>query len=911
MINWFRDNPHPNTVWDIMNPTFTYNLINDGQVSDPDGDGRVEDHGSYSVDAMNLISTVGAVPYGAFPVYNGLNYGLWNETWNSTIWDWYWNNYTAYNNWLEYVVSVWPEEVHWREAMLNRGKGDMYSYSTLEARFWSPGYVYIIDMTDDTQFQYLKGLLAAGYVAHTSIYTYDEFHHFNSTNNIYALNQQHTGDRGGHSVTIVGYDDNKDTPDGKGAFLMVNSWGADWGDHGYWWLTYQAAQDPNHKLSYGYAYILVPKEPQPYKPKLYASFKVTHPKRGEIIGGYYGSNCPEGYICYPPEISAGIELGAGDENSPFWNQMYFNFLIGYQHSLSDLANYQAHPFPDSPIVLDLTDSLDALTTSTAVNSQYVPFYIKLADKYGDGVTGTLDSFKVIINSTYMQNVIEASTSFPVSIPEDRDWLTVYAWVPVVDYVESTPLDNQKLTTDWAYIEVGSIVNMSSAVLHFNGQDYTMNVDNPYHLYYNVSGLSEGAYTYNVTVTLQNGNLITLPQRTVHIIISEGVLTINTDRNEYYPDGFMKVVGQLDNLTENDAIALDFAWIGGSYSATADLVNGAYEYYFDLSMLSGYSGDLIITATYESGGDVIATATKTVTIVDTPTIENVAVPTEPVKAGTIFNITADTNLGINSTVTLEIVKADNATNIKVDELIKVSEGGAFIYTVNTTDWTAGYYNVTLSKDDVKKVEKQFYVYVVGPNVTLKNATFGVPEETVVPFTVPVNVTLENTGDLDGNHTVEVYLDDEVANSTTVTVEAGKEKSVILNVEITEAGEHVIKVNGFNVTVNATEKLYVTIDEYDDRVQAAENVYITFKDYTSMDYAVSVPYITPTLSGVAPKFKFAENLVSELGNLTANDVVISIGGPLVNDVTAYYEDIAPVHMVVGENITIVTLEGNFTW
>lgn len=38
-----------------------------------------------------------------------------------------------------------------------------------------------------------------------------------------------------HGVTIVGYDDNVN----GGAFRVVNSWGKDWGDEGYFWLRYK------------------------------------------------------------------------------------------------------------------------------------------------------------------------------------------------------------------------------------------------------------------------------------------------------------------------------------------------------------------------------------------------------------------------------------------------------------------------------------------------------------------------------------------------------------------------------------------------------------------------------------------------------------------------------------------------
>jgi C1A family cysteine protease len=49
---------------------------------------------------------------------------------------------------------------------------------------------------------------------------------------------------GGHAVLIVGYDDRRPCRDGaghahgKGAFLIRNSWGQDWGDAGYGWLPY-------------------------------------------------------------------------------------------------------------------------------------------------------------------------------------------------------------------------------------------------------------------------------------------------------------------------------------------------------------------------------------------------------------------------------------------------------------------------------------------------------------------------------------------------------------------------------------------------------------------------------------------------------------------------------------------------
>ena len=43
---------------------------------------------------------------------------------------------------------------------------------------------------------------------------------------------------GGHAMTITGYDDNKKCQGSRGAFLIKNSWGRNYGSKGYIWLPY-------------------------------------------------------------------------------------------------------------------------------------------------------------------------------------------------------------------------------------------------------------------------------------------------------------------------------------------------------------------------------------------------------------------------------------------------------------------------------------------------------------------------------------------------------------------------------------------------------------------------------------------------------------------------------------------------
>lgn len=63
-------------------------------------------------------------------------------------------------------------------------------------------------------------------------------HYGEALNNINTstgyFNPTYSQDRTGHAMTIVGYDDYIN----GGSFLVVNSWGSDWGKNGYMWMKY-------------------------------------------------------------------------------------------------------------------------------------------------------------------------------------------------------------------------------------------------------------------------------------------------------------------------------------------------------------------------------------------------------------------------------------------------------------------------------------------------------------------------------------------------------------------------------------------------------------------------------------------------------------------------------------------------
>ncbi len=275
----------------IFSPAFVYHNINDHI-----------DGGAYISDAYKLFQYNGCASLADMP-YSDTDYYSWPSE-------------TAYKNATYYRVLV----------------------------------PYVTPFTSTTQFDNIKQHLANGHICNIGIYVYYNFYFLDSSDPFYCITDTASSYQGGHAITVIGYNDSIITPDGKGAFLCINSWGTSWGDNGYFWITYQAMAS-SAIVSGQYFYWA--EDRINYQPMLWAGVKLTHPRNNFT------------------RIVCGNSLGSLE---------FFNFANDQWYSDSDTFAY-----PSTPIVFDLTDIYGGVSDT---------FWVEFYDTLADGLLGTIDSFFV-------------------------------------------------------------------------------------------------------------------------------------------------------------------------------------------------------------------------------------------------------------------------------------------------------------------------------------------------------------------------------------------------------------------------------------------------------------------------------------------------------------------------------------
>ena len=113
---------------------------------------------------------------------------------------------------------------------------------------------------------------------------------------------------GGHGMCIVGFDDNKE----GGAFEIMNSWGENWGDGGFFWIKYT---DIIKNIKYAYSLIPHPKENQQLPPQVFANNIEVH------------NNCIEP-----------LYLAIATQNDGEWNSKGWYIIQPFDKSIIDVSN---------------------------------------------------------------------------------------------------------------------------------------------------------------------------------------------------------------------------------------------------------------------------------------------------------------------------------------------------------------------------------------------------------------------------------------------------------------------------------------------------------------------------------------------------------------------------------------------
>ena len=251
--------------WDVSlpahqsSPAFTYNLINGGM-----------DYGSGFTDAFKVLCDHGCASMEDMPYSQ--------------------SNYTIFPDESDFTNAIYSRNLQWYYITLN-----------------SSGLTS------------LKNHLLNGHVAVIGISVYANFDNIGSYNNTYCVSQVYGPLRGGHGVTVCGFDDDMVTADGVGAFKLSNSWGGSWGAGGYFWMSYEATL--SSIICQGLAYYS--EDLIDYEPTVLTRFNLSHTDRYAVL----------------------YDFGLGSHTNPTWIKSFFNFTFPRA----------AIPYPETRVVLDLSE----------------------------------------------------------------------------------------------------------------------------------------------------------------------------------------------------------------------------------------------------------------------------------------------------------------------------------------------------------------------------------------------------------------------------------------------------------------------------------------------------------------------------------------------------------------------------
>ncbi len=319
------------------------------------------------------------------------------------------------------------------------------------------------------------------------------------------------GYNGGHHITIVGYDDNvwidvngngQVDPGEKGAFLVANSWGSNWGNNGFIWVSYDAflpvsavANGPNQgRVPAGaclnsYFVSLAPKAAH-YSPRLFAEFSLTQTVRNQIA------------------IIGGVSDVA--HTSP--TTTFYSDALYYKGGVFEFNGTHPGAPETGTFALDLTDLLPASSNGPQ------RYYLTVSD-YASGNPTTLNSYSLIdpvnkqqVNCTQVPKVCDGSSVSPYI---DYN-LTLSAVVepPLVNITSPSNNGNVQGTIQIS-VNATSSVGIARVDLYIDANVYKSDTSAPYLYSVDTTQLSNGPHQIEA-IAYDTENNITQTSITVQV-----------------------------------------------------------------------------------------------------------------------------------------------------------------------------------------------------------------------------------------------------------------------------------------------------------------------------------------------------------------------------------------------------------
>lgn len=416
-----------------------------------------------------------------------------------------------------------------------------------------------------------------------ALYTcfYWESGFYNSSNYTYYYSGTESPN---HAVTIVGWDDNKVTSGGTGAWIIKNSWGSSWGQGGYFYISYNDAS-VNEEVGYFPG----------YKSYTTGDYVMTYAPFGEINDIGFSSNTGYGVIKYSASgnmmlKSIGSYIASGNSTVGF--EIYDDFdgttLSNLIDSIGpkscDLPGYSTFDL-NTPLAVVSGNDLYIKVKYVTPGYNYPIAVEQVYSGYASNVTTETGKCWVSSNGTTWQ-AAGSGTS--------RNYdLCVNLYASAAGAVSTSFVADRTTTCTGEVVFSDQSANSPTNWLWNFGDGNTSTLQNPTHFY-----VLDGNYT----VKLKSWNIFGTDSLTRTTYISVGLPTSPTTV------GDTVCAGQQATLTASGTGTIEWYdaatggnMVGSGNSFTTPVATSTANYYAQNSGIPGaslYVGD---TRTSSSGG----------------------------------------------------------------------------------------------------------------------------------------------------------------------------------------------------------------------------------------------------------------------------------------------------------------------